>query len=65
MGNDPPTKTCSDCKTELPLKAFHKNGTMKSGHMKRCIECEKKRVKLKEGSPEYRKHFFVHDNFYL
>lgn len=65
MEKESTTKTCSDCKTELPLKAFRKNGTLKPGHNKRCIECEKKRVKMKEGSPEYAKHFFVHDNFYL
>lgn len=61
----PTTKTCSDCKAELPLKAFRKHGNMRNNYMKRCIECEKKRVKMKEGSPEYKKHFFVHDNFYL
>lgn len=62
---NPPTKTCCDCKEELPLKAFKKHGNMRNNYMKRCIECEKKRVKMKEGSPEYKKHFFVHDNFYL
>lgn len=58
-------KKCSDCNLVKPVNKFWKNPKMKDGYLKRCQDCERKRLAMKEDSPEYAKHFFTHDRFYI
>ena len=58
-------KKCSDCGKTKPASDFPKSPKYQGGLLKRCKEYEKKRVALKEGTPEYAKHFFTHDKFYI
>ena len=45
-------KTCTGCQQNLPLDAFRSNPKGKHGRYSKCRECEAKRRRAKEGSPE-------------
>ena len=52
-------KTCSICKTHLPLSEFSMNRSAKDGKMSRCKKCNRKVVKdhyeKYKGTEEYRR----------
>lgn len=58
-------KKCSDCGKPKPAKEYTKSPKYKDGLLKRCKDCEKKRLALKEDSPEYAQHYFTHDKYYI
>lgn len=33
------TKVCKQCNEELPLDAFHRNTSMRDGHLSKCKRC--------------------------
>jgi hypothetical protein len=38
-------KTCRDCKRELPIEEFYKHPMMGDGHLNKCADCVRLRVK--------------------
>lgn len=38
-------KICRECNTEKPLLGFYKHAAMADGHLNKCIQCVKSRIK--------------------
>ena len=62
MEKPPTEKKCSDCQEVRPVAEFKKCNGYRYGRLKRCRECERKRINALQR--QRATGFFEHDKYY-
>lgn len=62
MDKPPTEKKCCDCGRVKPVGLFKKSHGYRDGRLKRCRDCERKRIASQQS--EIDNGFFAHDKYY-